>query len=90
MVEWEAVEAVLDLCYANRVLYIDKPSDASCLLSRLICMIGQRVAIGLTKPKYVCIIEVCLLKYYFESHLNINDAIIDKQSSINKILWYLK
>ena len=28
----------------------------------------------------ICIIEVCLLKYYFESHLILNDAIIDKQA----------
>ena len=36
--------------------------------------------------KYVCIIEVYLLKYYFESHLIYNDAnsIIDKQSPIIK------
>ena len=42
----------------------------------------------------ICIIEVYFLKYYFESHLIyvfllFNDAILDKQSSINEILWYL-
>ena len=37
----------------------------------------------------ICIIEVYILKYYFESHLIKNGTIIDKQSSINYILWYL-
>ena len=31
----------------------------------------------------ICMIEVYLLKYYFESTSYINNAIIDKQSSIN-------
>jgi hypothetical protein len=37
----------------------------------------------------ICIIEVYLLKIILKATSYINDPIIDKQYSINKILWYL-
>ena len=37
----------------------------------------------------ICIIEVYHLEYYLKATSYINDAIIEKQSSSNQILWYL-
>ena len=66
-----------------------------------LCMIWQGAPIGSSADfsinknaeTKICIIVVQFLKYYLKSHLiytiYINDAIIDKQSSINQISLYL-
>ena len=54
---------------------------------QVICIIGRSMKEA-TIGK-ICIIEVYIYSIILISISYINDAIIDKQSSINQILWYL-
>ena len=44
---------------------------------------GNRRNCGNNAESKICIIEVYVLEFHFEFTLYINDAIIDKQSSVN-------